>query len=715
MDFRGERMDSPRYSRQLLDTPRIITVLPKDLLEEQNVTSIRDAMRNIPGISLQAGEGNPPGGDQLKIRGFNARDDLNVNGTRDLGNYFRDPFYVEQIEVVKGPNSAFGGRGSAGGTVNFVTKKPLPSEYSRIETSVGTDDYRRATVDLNRPVSENSAFRLNLMTHSSDIPGRDIVNERRHGIYGAYTWGFQENTLITVDYLHTRQNNIPDQGIPFDREGYTGAKAECDNPTNPQAGRVGNQRCGDGYYTGKIPSDLDYSNYYGHVDDYQNIDVDILGVALEHAFNDNVILRNSLRYSVVNNDSITSSPRIKIPSAFHGSGDWSAAEVQGDLKPRDQTDEAIFNQTDLLLSFNTGGIRHDMVTGLEVGRANYENKRRPDVNGPRTDLFNPERRTRPAAPFDGTVHKFETQEVGVFVLDTMQFTPQWELNTGVRWDQVTAKASDKGWPDPISLERTDREWSYSLGLVYKPVPNMSVYAATGTAFEISGNYDRNQVQLAGGAGSRIADEDTFNVAPEKTQAYELGVKWSVGHGLDINAAIFRTDKTDARTQGVGAGDPSVLEGEQRVQGFELLVAGRITPQWRLYGGYTYLDSEVRKAPPLDQFLVGQDLGGTPEHSFNVFSTYDFTPRFTAGGGLQYVSSQISAPQQEETPRRRNVSIDNYTVVDLYTTYRFTPQAQIRVNAFNILDERYISQMAEGGAQGIPGKGRHVIGTFRYDF
>ena len=723
VDFRGQRMNSPRYTRELLDTPRIISVLPKDLLEEQNVTSLRDAMRNIPGISLQAGEGNPPGGDQLKIRGFNARDDINVNGIRDLGNYFRDPFYVEQLEVVKGPNSAFSGRGSAGGTINFVTKNPEPEAFSRVEASGGTDDYVRATADVNMPIDDNSAFRLNLMGHSADIPGRDVVNDQRWGVFAAYTWGFQGNTRVKIDWLHTNQDNLEDKGLPFDREGFTGPKALCDQADNPRAGRVGNQRCGDGFATGGLPEGINFSDFFGHVDDFQEIEVDIGNVVVEHDFNNAAILRSSFRYSLVRNDSITSSPRIKVPEAFHGSGDFSVAQVQGDLKPRDQKDEGYFNQTDLVLNFDTGGITHDVVTGFEAGRFTFTNRRRPDVKGPRTSLLDPEPRTRPAAPFatvedpnESTVHEFETEEVALFVIDTIAFTPQLDLNVAVRWDRVKAEAREEGRPDAVSLSRTDKKWSYSFGLVYKPVPDASIYAATGSAFAISGNFDRNQIQLAGGGGSRITTPELFNVDPEKTRAYEFGAKWRVLSGLDINAALFRTEKTKARLPGLGADDPSVLDTKQRIQGFELLVAGQITPNWNLFGGYTFLDSEVRSSAAFPQ-LAGQELGGTPEHSFNIFTTYDITPQFTVGGGLQYVDDQISAPQPvvDPAPRRRNVSIEDYAVVDLYTTYRLTDKAQIRINAFNIFDKKFISQLAEGGAQGIPGKGRHVIATLRYDF
>ncbi|MEX2476355.1 TonB-dependent receptor [Marinobacter sp.] len=729
VEFKAEQMNSPKYTRDLLDTPRIITVLPQDLLEEQNVTSVRDAMKNVSGISLQAGEGNPPSGDQLKIRGFNARDDININGTRDLGNYFRDPFYVDQIEVVKGPNSSFGGRGSAGGSINFVTKKPTQEDANRVEVSVGTSNLKRTTADLNKTVDANSAFRLNLMNHSSDIPGRDIAEEDRHGAYMAYTWGFQKDTRITADYLHTRQNDIPDAGLPFDRE-------------------TRNDR---GAATGKLPSGIDFSNFYGYRDDYRKIDVDQGGLTIEHSFSNQLAVRNQTRYSVVKNNSTTTSPRIRTQqdrdSANPGQGSLEGAFGIGDIKPRDQEDIGFNNQTDVLMNFDTGGVSHDMVAGFEVATLSQENERRPDVSGNdlRIDLFNPSyaNRTQPRVEYDGSVHKFESEEYGVYLLDTLAFNPQWELNAGVRYDKVRTKASERGHElgldgsptreniDP--LRKTDEELSYNLGLVYKPIPSTSVYAAFGTAYEVSGTFDRNQVQLAGG-GKRegdvpgqarpndraVASPDTFNIDPEETTAYELGVKWDVTPAMNLSAAVFRTDKTNARTPAIGGGDATtVLDGEQRVDGFEILAAGRLTDEWRLYSSYTFLDSEVRESN--NPFEVGQRLGGTPRHTFNLFSTYDVTRKLTLGAGMQAVAEQTSNVQPQSDADviadegRLVVSIPGYTVFDAYATYRLTDQAQIRLNAFNVGDKEYISQMAEGGAQGIPGPGRQVVATLRYDF
>ena len=687
IDFRGQQMDSIKYTRDLKDTPRIISVLPSDLLEEQNVTSIKDALRNIPGISLQAGEGNPPGGDQLKIRGFNARDDLNVNGTRDLGNYFRDPFYIDQLEVVKGPNSAFSGRGSAGGTINFVTKKPSLEAFNRAEVSVGTDSYFRATADLNRPIDDNSAVRINLMRHQSDKPGRDVAEESRYGLYAAYTWGFKGPTQITADFLHTRQDDLPDAGLPLDR-------------TNV----LGNG--------GVLPPGLDFDNFYGHLDDYKKVEVNQVGLSVQHSFGNGLVLRNQTRLSQVKNDSITSSPRIV-----------NLTTARGDTKPRDQTDQGFNNQTDLLWSFSTGSVRHDLVTGVEVARYTYENRRRRDTQGPSTSLYNPALRVLGAATpvYDGTVYSFKTEELGIYALDTMKLSDRWELSLGGRWDSVRAEANRRGFTGALAANNTDHvrkdtEFSWSTGLVYKLRPDTSLYAAYGNAYNISGSFDRNQVQLAGGGATENVVGPTFNTPPEKVQAIELGAKWDIGSDLDLNMAVFRTETSEGRFPAAVPGAVTIPNVEYHINGFEVLAAGNLSKRWKLYGGYTYLDSKVTAAPT-NPFAVGQGLGGTPQHTFNLFTTYDVTPQWTLGGGLQHVSEQTSGvePSPPAGNANRVVRIPAYTVADLYATYKFSPRTQLRMNLFNAFDKRYIQQLAEGGGQGIPGPGRQFIVTLRHDF
>jgi len=717
-EFRGRQMDSARYNRELLETPRLVTILPKDLLEEQDVNSLKDAMRNIPGISLQAGEGNPPAGDQLKIRGYNARDDINVNGARDIGNYFRDPFYVDQIEVVKGPNSVYSGRGSAGGTINFVTRKPHDTDSARIEGSAGTDSIQRLTLDYNKSVNENSAVRVNLLGHRSDTPGRDIAEEERYGFYGAYTWGFTGPTRVTLDYMYLRQNDLPDGGLPADRDYRAGAGI------------------------GEVPPRLDFDNFYGHLDDYKDVAANLVGLVVEHGFEYGLVVRNQLRYSTVDNDSVTSSARFSTSAGTANDGSvcgnvfFTTVCARGDTKPRDQQDDGLNNQTDLIFSFGTGVLEHDLVVGSELSSYSYENRRRPDTNGPTTSLFEPLPRRLADYPdrvpaYDGTRYRFETEGLGLYLLDTIAVSDNWDIHAGVRWDTVDAKASEKGRENlrcnangafnaagafactNDQIERDDSEVSHSAGVVYKLRENGTLYASFGNAFSLSGNFDRNQVQLAGGANARVASARTFDTPAEETKAFEIGTKWVLGESLDVSAAFFRTETTNGRFPAQASGDLAVLDTDYHIDGFEFLTAGRLTERWLLYSGYTWLDSEVTDSPSRS-FAQGQRLGGTPEHSFNVFTTYDFIPRLTLGFGMQHVTKQFSGVQAVEAGTLR-VRIPGYTIVDLYSTYRITPEASLRLNVYNTFDKKHISQLAEGGGQAIPGLQRHAVLTLRYDF
>lgn len=715
--FRAEQVSGVKYPRPLLDTPRIITVLPEELLQEQGATSLKDALRNIPGISLQAGEGNPPGGDQLKIRGFNARDDINVNGTRDLGNYFRDPFYIEQLEVIKGPNSAYSGRGSAGGTINFVTKLPRRQDFARADLSAGTDSFFRGTVDVNRVIDDNSAVRINAMGHGADIPGRDLAEEKRYGLYGAYTWGFASPTRLTVDLLYTKQDDLPDHGLPFDRTDLLGTG-------------------------GRLPPGIDFSNFYGHTGDYKKVDVTQLGLTLQHALRGGPTLRNQTRLSRVKNDSVGSSPRFTTGSIAGQPNDGittscsvAAPCARGETKPRDQTDEGINNQFDLIAKFDTGTVQHDLVAGVELARYTYENRRRRDTRGPWTSLYNPT--VRAIGPFqviggtlfgepvyDGTVYRLRTDEAGIYVLDTLRLAPRWDLNLGVRWDRVKAEASRRGFDgtnapatNNTTHERSDDEVSYSLGLVYKPTAASSVYAAFGNAYVMSANFDRNSVQLAGGAAAEPIVGAGFSTPPENIRAYEVGYKQRVGAGLDLALALFRTDTTEGRFPAQIAGALATPNASYYINGFEVLAAGRITRDWQLYAGYTLLKSKVTASPASganEPFVVGQELGGTPRHSATAFTIYDVNAAFSVGGGVQIVSKQTSGVQAQPGQPLK-VSIDGYTVADLYAAWRFTPKTQLRFNAFNVTDRKYISQMAEGGSQGIPGRGRQLVATLRHDF
>jgi catecholate siderophore receptor len=722
IDFRGAQMSSPKYARDLQETPRLITILPSDLLQEQGVISLKDALKNIPGISLQVGEGNPPAGDQFKLRGFNARDDIKLNGVRDPGNYFRDPFYVDQIEVVKGPNSALAGRGSAGGTVNLVTKQPTDRDFNQLDVTLGTDNFYRATVDINKRLSDMSAVRLNLLAHKADLPGRDIAKEERYGLYAAYTWGLKGATRITADFLYLRLDDLQDAGLPTDRNNLLGTL--------------------NGIKT-RIAPGARYSNFYGHLDDRKKVDVNQFGINIQHTFQSGLTLKNQLRLSQVHNDGWVSSPRITTGNIDGQPNDGITTScsvdnpcARGETKPRDQKDTVFNNQLDLLFSFKTGAITHDLILGFELSQNKYENKRRRDTRGPWTSLYNPTPRflgsfqvinnTLFGVPvYDGTVYTLKTRETAFYIQDTIALTPKLDLYAGLRQDNVKATATRRGFDGtnaPVTNntthERKDNELSYNLGLVYKITPVTSIYVIFGNAYVMSANFDRNSVQLAGGAAAEAIVGRGFDTPPEKMKSYELGFKTTLAKGLDLGAAVFRTDVANGRLPGQSPGVTGLPDNKYYIDGFELLAAGKITDRWQLYAGYTYLTNKITAAPGAgadEAYVKSQKLGGTPRHSANLFTLYNVTPRITVGGGLKYVDSVTSGIDPIANDNVYTVRIPGFTVVDLYAAYRFSPRAQVRLNLNNAFDKKYIAQLAEGGSQGLPGSARQLLVTLRYDF
>lgn len=683
--YDAERMSGPLYALPLVDTPQTVSVVADQLLEEQGRRTLRDALRNITGISLQAGEGNPPGGgDVLSIRGFSARDDLYVDGVRDPGNYFRDPFNADRVEVTKGPASAFAGRGNVGGTVNIVTRTPRLAEGSQAEVSVGTDNLQRATVDWNLALNEQEgvAFRLNAMVHSADEPGRDVVENQRWGFAPSIAFGLGGDTQFTLSYLHQEQNDLPDFGLP--------------NARNASLAGSG--------FEGQV-APVDTSNFYGYSTDYRDVQVDIATARLDHQFSDAVSLRSVLRWGRTHNNSIMSAPRFAVGGLTTID---ATTNVVGNQKPRDQVDEILVNQTDLTFGFDTGALSHTLVAGVEISREESENRRRLDANGPATNLFNPILQAAPPIAYNGTKVALDTDTLSLFVFDTIEIGERWRVVAGLRHDEVESQVRSF---DPLNVAPAgfdvdytaeDNELSGNLALIYKPTENSSLYLAFGTAFEPSGRAE--VVQLAGGNNNAPVSQDSFNADPERSESWEAGVKWdALGERLSLAAAVFEITKTDARTPGVNPGDPAiVLDGEQRVRGLELSAVGEIAAGWNVFAGYTYLDGEVTRSNTPAQ--VGQELDNTPEHSANIWMSYSLTERLLVGGGVQYVGERLSTIPGSDA--NIVITADEYTVGDLFAEYALSDAVNLRLNLYNVTDEEYFQSFSSG--QSIPSAARSAV-------
>ena len=657
VEVHGHRVpaaQSPKITQPQVDIPRTVTVLPDEVLRAQGVTTLRDALRNVPGISMQAGEGGVPAGDNLTLRGFSARTDLFVDGVRDIGGYSRDPFNIEQVEVAKGPASTMTGRGSTGGSINLASKTARMDAFGLASASVGDNGLLRGTADFNRPLGDGNALRVNLMAHQSEINGRDAVENDRWGVAPTMSFGLGGDTVTTFSLFHLEQDNVPDYGQPW-------VPATNNALVESRDGRVPVNR----------------ANFYGLLDrDYEDTTTDMATVTVDHAINDSVSLRNLTRWGRSSRDSIITAPRFLSDDS---------TQLRRTAKTRDSEDTILLNATDLRAEFDAAGVSHAMVAGVEVARETSGNRYRAATDGDPADLFNPDFN----APYTGEVTRDPSRDTDVdadslaaYLFDTVTLSPRWELSGGLRWDRLEV--------DTGTFARDDDMLSGQAAVVFKPADNGSLYLGYGTSFNPS-------------AEGLSLNADTVQLDPEESRTLELGTKWELaGDRLLLSAALFRTEKTNARTE--DADEIVVLQGEQRVAGFEIGLAGSITDDWTVYGGYTHLDSEVVES--LDPAEVGNSLGNTPRHSASLWSSHRLADAWEVGFGVQHVGARFS-----NTSNTRQAKA--YTLYDAMVSWRASDALVLRLNGQNLSDKDYADQV--GGGHYVPGAGRTFMLTADVSF
>ena len=668
---------SPKFTAPLLDTPQTITVVSKAVIEAQGATTLRDVLRNVPGITMQAGEGGGGlPGDTLTMRGFSATNDIFLDGVRDVGPYTRDAFNLEQVEVIKGPSSAFGGRGSTGGAINLATKSAGLQSIRQGTVGVGSSGYQRTTADLNAPVKAlgaGGALRLNAMWQDTGVAGRDVVNNRSWGLAPSLGLGLDGRTRFALSSQHISQDNVPDYGLPWGTS------------TDPATGEV--------FPTGAFDASpsVDQTNFYGLEGyDYEDIRSDIGTARIDHDVRPGLTLRNVTRYGETSRDSAITAPR----------------PPNRQLQRRRMDNEAFFNQTNLGAGLTTGSLRHDLSMGLEAGRevTATENSAQA-TNQPQTTLRSPNPLDRPldAMPaLNGNPSRSVTQTVGVYLFDTVDLSSALQVTAGLRWDrsEVDFRQTTRATGDVTELGRTDSMVSWRGGIVYKPRANGSIYAGYGTSF--------NPASDAGNVGTALSGSDTavnsVNLEPEKTRNVEVGTKWAVfGDRLALSGAFFNTEKTNARTRNL-ASEAFVLAGRQRVQGVEIGASGRLAGSWIAFASYAFLDSEiVESANPVEG---GRDLALTPEITGSLWVSGNILPRLNVGGGVQYMDAVF-----------RNTTTDlrvpSYWLTNATVAYEVNSHLTLRVNATNLGDTQYVDRV--GGGHYVPGPRRAVQITTTFGF
>lgn len=649
--YKADQSQSPKYTAPLLDTPRTVTVIPAEVIENQGATSLADVLRTTPGITLGSGEGGNPIGDRPFIRGFDAMTDTFVDGLRDPASQSREIFNLESVEVSKGPSSAYTGRGGTGGSLNLVTKTAKAGNFAAGAATLGTDRTKRLTGDVNRVIADGVAVRLNAMVHDADVAGRDAVEVSRWGIAPSITFGLNGPTRAKLSFYHLQTDDIPDYGHPF----------------NPRTGR---------------PVDVDRHNFYGLKNrDFQKTQTDSGTVQLEHDITSKITLRNTTRYSWSENKYIVTNPddsRQNVPNGM----------VWRSPKSRNSDNTALINQTDLYGEFDLAGFKNNFSTGFELSRENTRNRAYAVAAGTNvnnncrtlglrapyncTSLFNP----NPDDPWTGSIAPAATYTdtttttASAYVFDTIELTPQWAVNGGLRFDKYSTKV------DPTNLKNDSNFWNYQVGVVYKPLPNGAIYISHGTSSNPSGENS--------GEGSLSLSAANQNIDPEENVSYELGTKWELmNRKLSVNAAIFRTEKTNARVNNPLGGE-QLLVGKQRVDGFEVGAAGNIADAWKIFAGYTLLHSEIVGGGPA-RTNEGKEFPGTPKHSFSVWTTYDATDRLTVGGGAYFQSRRFADAANTK-------SVPSYWRFDAMASYKVTDQVSVQLNGQNLFNETYYDKL-----------------------
>jgi len=692
-------LQSPKYREGVRDTPQEIVVIPQEVFAEQNATSLRDVLRNTPGITMGIGEGNTgySFGDSVNMRGFNVRNDIYIDGARDSGEISRDTFNVEAVEVAKGPTSVTGGRGSTGGSINLVTKSATLTDSASGRLTFGNAEHKRGTFDVNRRLSDTMAFRLNGMWQDAGYPGRDVQQNKQWGFAPTLGIGLGTPTQVTVSYSRLQQDNIPDLGIPTLL------------PDNAIA-------------AGITVDNLDFHNYYGIASrDYEKTTSDIFTTTVQHRFNSMFTLRNLTRYGSNFRDAVDTPPRPVTAAAGQGSTDPgynpNAFQMRRtDTKYQYRHDKVTTNQTDVSSAFRTGRVSHSADVGLEfafdrqpaVGLTDLFTYGRPPV----VDLFNPDPYVtyRPDIQKNGASTNAVANSTAVYAFDTVKFDSHWQADLGLRFDHVNVDYTNVATTGvATNFGRTDDATTGRAGLVYKPIEKGSIYGAFSTAFAPSYDGAHGLTQAATGGNSQA-------LPPEKTRNVEAGTKWDLADSVQFSAAVFSMEKTNAKTTDLTGA--TVLLGDQKINGVEFDLSGAITERWSAFGGVSLMNGEVRASGILTE--VGAQLPYVPKAMLNLWSTYQLPKKITLGGGVNYSNGHFfnqtgtfnfvaggTTPQPKYAENAAAIqALTKYWLFNAMASYPVNRHLTLQVNLNNIGNEKYSDRAYD--RHFLPGPTRQIL-------
>ncbi|BET26840.1 catecholate siderophore receptor [Limnobacter thiooxidans] len=701
--FKVDESANPMFSQPLVNTPKTVQIISKETIQEQGGISLTDALRNTPGITLQLGEGgNTAAGDTFQLRGFSLQNNIFVDGIRDLGAISRDTFNLEQVEVVKGASGSEIGRGASSGFINLISKQAHLGDTNLGSITLGTADQKRATIDMNRQLSETSAFRVNGLVQDSGVDGRNGIDNSGEGLAFSYAGGLGTGTRFNLFTQHIRQNNKPDGGIPtIGLEGFFNANAQA-----------------------RAAARVNPENFYGEANDFEKVDADMVTAKFEHDLSPNTTLRNITRMGKTKMDRVlTGLGALVVDDVALGitPADPSTWTVTRSRQRVDRENTILANQTSVNSTLNLGGLEHDLAAGVELlyeKEANYTHSSTGTTTN--ANLYNPNPND-PMAQFggrNGGEAGGEVTTLSAYVFDTIKLNDKFSINGGARIDQYSVDTNNiTATTDPVTnvttftttpLEDSDRLFSWSVGAVYKPAENGSIYTAYSTAETppASSNF-----QLSGTATN--TNNPAFS--PQETENIELGTKWELlNKQLNVSAALFRNENDKQVSL-----DPVTLLplqfGKTRVQGLEVSAVGQLNRFWQVIGGFAKTSTKQ-----IDQFATnnGNPTDGvrfSPDLTATLWTSYQLD-KLTLGGGARYVDEQKRVITTGTNLATQNMPvIPSYWVADAMASYQLTKDVSVRLNIYNLFDEDYIATLNNNGNRASLGEPRSASVTVSMAF
>ena len=714
--YKADRVSSPKFTEPVVNTARTETVLTQQALEDKNATTLREVLRSTAGITLGSGEGGNAFGDRFFIRGFDARNDVFIDGVRDSGVSIRENFDDEQIEILRGPASSFAGRGTTGGALNIVTKEAQPTDFYHLEVEGGfNDSTKRGSGDIDKVISPALDMRLNGMVHYADVAGRDYTTDNRWGAAGNVFYHPSDKFNATANYAHTYLWGIPDFGVPYDQ--VTRAPVT----------------------EGIVPR----NTYYGAINrDFTKLTQDVGTLDLSYIVNDHVTVDNKFRasHSLLNyigtipeNPSATNpltAPYSSTPTFFSG-------YVQLNAQSRYEPVDVVNDQPEAALKFDTGKIHHTAVVGGEFSNEQtsiqgYSGLTSELTTGPVVitstgapivSVYNPPHVLVGSNPIQlaGNPLRYHVDTEAGYLLDTANYHDFIILNAGIRYDDyhITAanNSSSQGADDGIT--------SYNAGLVVKPVKIGSIYFAYATAADPVGDeLDATSSSYGGLAATQVA---TQIFGPQQSRSYELGTKWELlKEHLLVSAAPFETDVTNAR-ESVPNGLPGYTSGQivagaaYRVRGLDFEAAGKLTSRWSVMGGLVVMDPKVTKS--IVPANVGLQLANIAPRSFNLLTKYRITKRLELGGQSIYASlikggSLLAANGGVAYPNPPNPTLlPPHWRFDIFAETKINDHVSLKLYGENIFNKTYYDsfyQSAQPFIQVAPGRAVYLSLVFNFN-